>query len=241
MAVQKYTFYVDETCHLEHDGFPVMCVGYIKVPDDKIGEYKDSIKQIKRKHHLLQEVKWNTVSFTHLLMYKEIIDFFFSSQMEFRCVLVTYKDRLDKEAFMHGDPDNFYYKMIYNLLYNPYINHYDGTQEFKVFLDLKDTRGRERLNKIQTIFQNNLGGASPFIRMQHIQSYESQFIQLTDLLIGAIAYSARSLDMKEGASRCKIALMKYIEEKSGYTLNEGTEPGEQKFNIFNHQPRKKNE
>lgn len=241
MAIQQYTFYVDESCHLEHDGFPVMCVGYIKVPDEKIAEYKDAIKQIKRKHHLLQEIKWNTVSYTHLPLYKEIIDYFFSSRMEFRCILVTYKDRLDKKAFMNGDPDNFYYKMIYNLLYSPYTNKYDGTQEYKVFLDLKDTRGRERLDKIQTVFQNNLGGESPFAHMQHIQSYESQFIQLADLLIGAIAYSARGLSQKAGASRCKTALVDYLEQQSGYTLNEGSEPGEQKFNIFNHQPRKKNE
>ena len=33
----------------------------------------------------------------------------------------------------------------------------------------------------------------------------------------------------------------YIEMKSGYVLDEGTEPGEIKFNIFDHQPRKRND
>ena len=30
----QFAFYIDESCHLEHDHFPVMCIGYIKVPED---------------------------------------------------------------------------------------------------------------------------------------------------------------------------------------------------------------
>lgn len=55
-------------------------------------------------------------------MYKELIDYFFDSNMEFRCILVKYKDRLDNLSFNNGEHDNFYYKMIYYLLVNPYTN-----------------------------------------------------------------------------------------------------------------------
>lgn len=46
------------------------------------------------------------------------------------------------------------------------------------------------------------------------------------------------MDAKPDASEAKIKLIEYLEHKSGYVLNEGTEPSEGKFNIFNHQPRR---
>ncbi|MBR0300721.1 MAG: DUF3800 domain-containing protein [Bacteroidales bacterium] len=233
------TFYIDESCHLEHDNSPIMCVGAIKVPDESIVQYKEDIKAIKRKYGILHEIKWNTISNTHVDMYKELIDYFFSSRMDFRCVLVSYKDRLDNASFNHGDHDNFYYKMIYFLLYNPYAYDYSGLTQYRVFLDIKDTRGRHKLDKIHQVFDNKFLGKSPFLQFQHIRSHESQFIQLTDLFIGAIAYKSRSMGDEPNASPAKKEIINYLEAKSGYTLNEGTEPSEHKFNIFNHQPRKK--
>jgi hypothetical protein len=46
------------------------------------------------------------------------------------------------------------------------------------------------------------------------------------------------MEAKPNASEAKIKLIEYLEQKSGYVLNEGTEPSESKFNIFNHQPRR---
>lgn len=228
----NYSFFIDESCHLEHDGFPAMCIGTIKVPDNKILQYKKEIKNIKRKYGILHEIKWNTISHTHIKMYKEIIDFFMSSEMNFRCVLVTYKNRLDNASFNNGSHDNFYYKMVYYVLHNPYVNDYSKSK-YRVFLDIKDTNGRAKLDKIQQVFQSIFHGSSPFVAFQNIRSHESQFIQLVDLFIGAITYKARNLQ----TNSAKLELIKYLECKTGYTINEGTEPSESKFNIFNHQPR----
>ena len=237
--MSEFVFYIDESCHLEHDGSPVMCVGAVKVPSEKISEYKEKIKSIKVKHGIKHEIKWNTISSTHIPMYKELIDYFFNSEMEFRCVLVTYKDRLDNLSFNSGDHDNFYYKLIYQLLYNPYAYDYSGTTQYRVYLDIKDTKGRSKLVKITQVFENKFHGNSPFRHFQHIRSHESQFIQMTDLFIGAISYKGRHLDELSGASEAKKTIIDYLESKSRYTLNEGTYPSECKFNILNHQPRKK--
>lgn len=237
--MEQYSFFVDESCHLEHDKSPVMCVGAICVPEDRYQQYKEDIKSIKQKHGILHEVKWNTISNTHVEMYKELVDYFFASEMGFRCVLVTYKDRLDNQSFNNGEHDNFYYKLIYYLLYNPYAYNYTQDFEYKVFLDIKDTKGRKKLDKITQVFANQFHGKSPFTHFQHIRSHESQFIQITDLFIGAITYKARHLDSADDASPAKVELVKYLENKSRYTLDEGTLPYERKFNIFNLQPRKK--
>lgn len=47
--MNEYLFYIDESCHLENDGFPVMCIGAIKIPANKRQEYKEAIKSIKKK------------------------------------------------------------------------------------------------------------------------------------------------------------------------------------------------
>lgn len=239
MDKKRFAFYLDESCHLEHDHFPVMCIGYIKVPEDNSDALKQRIKCIKREYGILHEIKWNTISNTHIEMYKELIDCFFDSEMEFRCILVKYKDRLDNQSFNNGEHDNFYYKMIYYLLVNPYTNPRESV-DYRVFLDIKDTKGRAKLNKIHEIFKNKFHGKSPFISFQHIRSHESQFIQLADFFIGAVTYKARGLHLLETGSQAKKELINYLEMKSGYLLDEGTEPGEIKFNIFDHQPRKRN-
>ena len=236
MHKDQFAFYIDESCHLEHDHFPVMCIGYIKVPEEKAEELKQGIKAIKREYGILHEIKWNTVSNTHTEMYKKLVDYFFDSEMEFRCILVKYKDRLDNQSFNNGEHDNFYYKMIYYLLVNPYTNP-PGMNDYRVFLDIKDTRGRTKLNKIQEVFSNKFHGESPFLTFQHIRSHESQFIQLADFFIGAVTYKARNLQSLVNGSQAKKELVSYIEMRSGYILDEGTEPGETKFNIFDHQPR----
>lgn len=140
MNKEQFTFYIDESCHLEHDHFPVMCIGYIKVPKEQTEEMKQCIKTIKREYNILHEIKWNTISNTHIDMYKELIDYFFDSNMEFRCILVKYKDRLDNLSFNNGEHDNFYYKMIYYLLVNPYTNP-PTMNNYRVFLDIKERKG----------------------------------------------------------------------------------------------------
>ena len=231
----NYRIFIDESCHLAHDRSDVMTIGYIKVPENFLEKFKQDIKEIKAKHNVPQEIKWNNLSKAKLPMFIELTDYFFASEMNFRAVVVKYKNKLDHEQFNKGSHDNFYYKMIYFLLNNQWINPIEDS--YKVFIDIKDTRGREKLSKIKEVFENYHRGNSPFLYFQHIRSNESVFIQLADLFIGAITYRSRRLNELPDASEGKKGFIEYLEVKSGYSLNEGTEPWEKKFNIFDHQPK----
>jgi hypothetical protein len=46
------------------------------------------------------------------------------------------------------------------------------------------------------------------------------------------------MEMLQVKSPVKLEIIEYLESKSGYELNKGTEPWETKFNIFDFQPRK---
>jgi hypothetical protein len=236
MQDSTHRVFCDESCHLENDGFPCMVLGYIKVRETSYADHKSALSSIKHRHQADFDLKWNKVSKGKLPLYTELIDYFFDSDLEFRAVLVKYKDELDHDQFNGGDHDNFYYKMVYYLIDSPYSRK-EG-DKIRTFLDIKDTRGRERLHKIRHVFANKYWDKNgPFAFFQHIRSEDSVFIQLADLLIGAIGYKSRGLMSKPGSSLAKYTLIHQIEKRSGYRIDSGTPPWELKFNVFNHQPR----
>jgi len=233
MESKTYNLYVDESCHLEHDNCSAMTIGYTKILNKNYAKVKADIKQIKLKHNAPTELKWNKLSYSRLDFYKELIDYFFASEITFRCVLIKNKQNIDNAKFNLGDHNAFYYKVIYLLLYNRYVN--DEGNNYNVILDIKDTRGKVRLNKLKEVLDHKFNNNSPFKYFQNIRSHENELIQLTDFFIGAIAYRTRGLHKKENSSKVKKELIKYLEEKSGYSINQGTEPWIEKFNIFDFQ------
>ena len=105
-----------------------------------------------------------------------------------------------------------------------------------MFLDLKDNHGKIKLASIHKELTTMIGTDDKILTMQNIRSHESQFIQLADIIIGAITYRARGLD----GSEAKTHIVRLIEELSGYRLDEGTEPGDGKFAIYDFQPKRRN-
>ncbi len=230
----NYNLFVDESCHLAHDQIPVMCIGYIKVPQLAYEELYKKLVELKKYNALSPELKWNKFSKSRLPLYKKLVDFFFENPLEFRCVVVKYKDRLNHTDFNRGSHDNFYYKMTYYLLRpNPPGVHY------RVFMDIKDSRGKEKLTKIQEVFENLHHGDSPFIYFQHLHSHDNVFFQLADLFIGAVAFRVRQVNGELKEHEAKKEFIQYLETKSGFVLHEGTPVWETKFNIFDHQPKQK--
>ena len=156
----------------------------------------------------------------------------------FRAVLVKNKINLDHDAFNAGDHDNFYYKMAYLALNNEYMlpKHSDESENnYRVFLDIKDTRGRERLITLQEVLHNKFKGQSPFVTFQHLHSHDNFWLQLSDFLLGAVTFKARGLHQNPQSSNVKKEVVTYLEQSIGYNISEGTPPWEPKFNIFDFQ------
>lgn len=230
-----FNLYCDESCHLQNDSSDVMCVGGIVVPYERIEEYKTSIKAIKRKYGLLQEIKWNTISSTHIRMYEELISFFFASEMSFRSILIKNKSNISAHTLGKDDYNSFYFSIIERLIRYSVQHNKGSNNDFRVYLDLKDSYGSKKLRVVEDTLKQELDRGNVVSHLQNIRSHESVFIQLADIIIGAIAYRARGLN----GSIAKIATLKQIERLSGYTLNEGTEPGDNKFSIYDFQPKKR--
>ena len=225
---QLFNVYCDESCHLEADNIPVMVLGAVWCPQAISGKIARDIRAIQVKHGLKSdfEIKWTKVSKAKQDFYCELVAYFFANpDLQFRGVVVPDKTKLDHAQFGQNH-DQFYYKMFFYVLRNVLENG----NKYRVYLDIKDTQGRARLDCLAEVLQN---ARYDFDRqsiehMQHVRSHEVEQLQLTDLLIGALAYVHRGLTTNTG----KLAVINKIKQLSGKSLINSTLPSETKFNVF---------
>ncbi|TMN20811.1 DUF3800 domain-containing protein [Lentibacillus cibarius] len=228
--------YCDESCHLENDLSNVMVLGGILVPElTKQAVFAD-IRKIKEKHDLSSwfEIKWTKVSQSKLNFYNELVEYFFNNQyLSFRGIIMKGKNQLDHERY-GNTYDQWYYKMYYYLL-DPIIF---PEENYRVFIDIKDTNGGKKVNKLHEVLSNSKYDFSQEVikDINQIHSHESEIMQLCDLFIGALSYYHRGFYLS-GKNKGKQALISNIIKWTDRNLNENTPVREEKFNLFNWMPR----
>ena len=226
---QAYNIYCDESCHLEHDGQQAMVLGAVWCPLERTHDLSEGLRQIKSKHGLARdfEVKWTKVSPGKADFYLELVSYFFENDgLHFRALIVPDKSKLNHAAFPGQDHDLWYYKMYFDMLkviLNPHA-------EYRIYIDIKDTRGAAKVRKLHEVLCNNQYDFNRSIihRVQQIRSYEAELLQLADLMIGAVAYTNRGL----GGNSGKEQIVEAIQERSGYGLTSTTLLKEDKVNLF---------
>ena len=224
-----YNVYCDESCHLENDGQKAMVLGAVWCPLDKTREIAVRLREIKQRHDLPLgfEVKWTKVSPAKKDLYLDLIDYFFDDDdLHFRALIVPDKTLLKHDAVPGQDHDTWYYKMYFDMLkaiFRP-------DSRYRVYLDIKDTRGGKKAAMLHGVLCNNLYDFSRDVieRLQLTHSHEIEQLQLADLLIGAVGYLNRGLYGNSG----KTALIRRIQERSRYDLTRTTLLREEKVNIF---------
>ena len=224
-----FNIYCDESCHLENDHQKAMVLGAIWCPLDKTREIAVRLREIKQKHGLPPdfEVKWTKVSPSKTALYLDLIDYFFDDDdLHFRALIVPDKAKLQHSAFPGQDHDTWYYKMYFDMLKVVF----QPDARYRVYLDIKDTRGAEKARKLHEVLCNNMYDFSREVieRLQLVHSHEIEQLQLADLLIGAVSYLNRGLEGSQG----KLALIRRIQKRSGYSLTRTTLLRENKVNIF---------
>ncbi|PAY05436.1 hypothetical protein CK489_29065 [Bradyrhizobium sp. UFLA03-84] len=228
----RIAIYCDESCHLQHDGFDVMVVGCIWTPREAVARLSAELLEIKIRHTAAGELKWTKVSASRQGFYEEVVHWFFNSpDLHFRAVVIANKKSLDHDAFNSGSHDDFYYKMKFSLL----SKILSPTNEYEIYLDIKDTRSRFKIKTLREILLNNRYDFTGDMidRVQHVRSHEVEMMQLADLLIGAVAYRHRNLS----SNPTKAKIVSLIEERAERPLTRSTALTAQKFNLFVWTPR----
>ena len=233
--------YCDESCHLQYDDSDIMLLGAVSCSKSLVKQYSKEIRSIKRDYGLSEsfEVKWTKVSPAKVDFYKKLLDYFFEHKLEFRCVIATGKKELDNEAY-NQTYDDWYYKMYYLLLSKMII----PTDNYCVYIDIKDTNGGKKTEKLKRIINNFLYKFNTSLHnLQIVKSDEVELLQLCDLLIGCIGYQNRYLSSykqmhNHELSDAKIQMCKHLISCAQRPLDSSTPYFDTKFNIFVWKPRK---
>ena len=236
-----YNVYCDETCHLENDGINVMVLGAVWCPQCKLKEANQRNKEIKARNNvsLSMELKWTKISPGKLDLYKDLVNYYFDDDdLHFRALIIPDKSKLDHQRF-NQTHDDWYYKMYFDML--KVIFH--PMDRFEVYIDIKDSNSYHKAQKLRKVCCNSMYDFSQSIirRIQPIRSEEVQIMQLTDILIGAIAYENRLFPDGFQKSLAKQKIISLIKKRSGYTMKKTTLLREDKLNLFRWDARGTNE
>lgn len=225
--------YCDESS-VDNPDRDYMVIGGFFVSRNLIPEIRLKIKELRKKYYLNGELKWIKTSTKTLDFYKELFEFLFSydsSDVSYRAIVVD-KTEVDYKKYHQADKDLAFYKFYYQLL----KNRLEKQHEYYIFLDFKPTKNKhsvKRLGEFIRIFNSNHGDDEPILK--HIQAYpsdENVFIQIADIVTGAIAFS-RNTKPSEAGSKSKKKLVEIIYKAiNKENLNFCSSPWEQKFNIF---------
>lgn len=223
MVEKTFNIYCDESTHLEHDNHPYMLYGYISIASNQIKICKEQIKVIKAKYNYTGELKWTNIHEKTFQMYKELVEYFFLTDMNFRAVIVD-KSQIDDSRPEYTFND-FYFRMYFQLL------HHDISLEnnYNVYFDIKDTCSQQKLHTLRDILKWN----ASIRNFQFIRSHESCFLQLADVLMGAINYNLRieKGDIK-GKVLAKRKIVELINKHTDISLKHTSPRYEKKFNLF---------
>ncbi|MCH5343790.1 MAG: DUF3800 domain-containing protein [Acetatifactor sp.] len=229
----EYNVYCDESCHLPHDNSDLMVIGGISCPKDKVEYINKAIRSIKEKHGVFKfaEIKWTKVSESKYKMYEELVNLFFDNTfLRFRAVVALNKSHLNYEHFHLSHDD--WYQRIYFLTLREMI---DIGNKYHVYIDIKDTKGAEKIEKLRDVLNNVVGYFydETVENIQLVRSDQIQLMQLADLFIGAVSYSNRGLN----SNIAKLQLINHIEEIGGRSLKLSSPKSESKINILKWIPR----
>ena len=225
--MDEINIYCDESNHLENSPIKTMILGAVYIPKNKRIEICKRMREIKSKHDLSPEfeIKWTKVSPGKKQFYLDLVDYFFDNDdLHFRAVIID-KQKLNHEVFNQTHND-FYYKMFFELL----SKILEPSNKFFIYLDIKDTKGAEKVKKLHDVLCNAMYDFDRKIinTVQQIRSQEVELMQLTDLLIGAVQFANR----KDVISKAKIDIVERIKERSSYSLHQSTLAKEPKFNLL---------
>lgn len=199
-------------------------IGGIMINRDDRKEIKVKINELKRKYNLniKTELKWNRVTKKYLNLYKEMIDVYIEYNINFRTICI---DSTKIDLKYHDDNAELgFYKFYYQLLNNWILKDF----KYTIYTDIKTYSDPNVLNDLKRCL-NNKNHPNSIEKIYAIESHESVFLQLEDILMGATSYKMNFGE--NGNSNVKLELIKYIEKKLGHKIKP-TSKNVKKFNLF---------
>ncbi|MCX6737018.1 MAG: DUF3800 domain-containing protein [Candidatus Parcubacteria bacterium] len=216
-----YNIYCDES-YIDNPRANFMIIGALFVRRDEVPNIKNKIKELQNRYYIRGELKWVKTSKKSLKFYEELFKYLFSleaSVLCYKCIVVD-KREINYKKYHNDDKELAFYKFYYELL----RNKLEADKNYYIFLDFRPSKSKQRIKEFLTIVCGNV--------IKHIQSYPSDnniFIQITDVITGAIGFSKNKLGTSENKKKLISILVKFLGKKD---LEFCSPLNEEKFNIF---------
>jgi hypothetical protein len=201
-----------------------MVIGSLWLPTDSRGGIKAAIHALRNKHKVGGEFKWQKVSPSRELFYRELVSYFLElgDQLRFRCIAVDHA-KVNLVHYHASDQELGFYKFYYQML-----RHWlDDFNDYAIFCDCKRNHDSRRLTVLQRCLNASIL-SSTVSRVQAVRSDESVLIQLADVLTG-IASARLNQSLRAGSA--KERLVQWFEGCNGRPVAH-TFKAEQKYNVF---------
>lgn len=189
---------------------------------------KTAIHELRNKHKVGGEFKWQKLSPSRLPFYEDLIALFFSAgdRLRFRCITVN-RSKVDLLTYHNNDQELGFYKFYYQLLHH-WVEDFN---DYAFFCDYKRNRDMRRLHTLQKCLAcANLSATVESV--QAVRSEEAVLIQLADVLTSAASAKVNKTLRPDSA---KSKLVTSLEAKLGRSIGP-TAKSHQKFNLFDIDP-----
>lgn len=219
-----------------------MLLGGIIVEPSSLVEMLEGLSSWRKKHNMAAELKWSKVSKQKLEEYKSLVDGFFKraemGHMHFCCVVFS---NVNYKKYHDGNKELGFYKLYCQFLVHrlgPYL--LGDLDRLVIHLDHRNTD--YKLSELQRFVTRGIRKfyrptiVSPVASIDAIDSKShplSDFMQVCDILLGAVGYTWNGFEKIPGASAAKIELAKHIARKAKLpTLKCATPRERSDFNIW---------
>ncbi|AQQ69184.1 hypothetical protein Mag101_17265 [Microbulbifer agarilyticus] len=232
--MSEFNLYCDESRHTSDPSQKFAVIGAIHVPREKKHSIVGRLHNLMAIHNAHGEFGWKRLSPNRAAFYFELIDLFINEEdLRFRC-LIADKTLLDHNRYNEGDSELGFYKLYYQML----VHWMLPGNTYHLYLDWQQNSASGRFQELRSALRNKLSGRAHVACLESVTSHSQPLVQLADLFMGAVGYKWNRLDQLSTRSEIKTNFSNDLAEKLGRpTLESGTYPSEEKFNIFHWQGR----
>lgn len=192
----------------------------------------------RQSNNMHSELKWTKVSNQKLNEYIALVDLFFSVNRAFHFkAIVVDTQEIDNRQHNKNDSEIGFYKLMYQFLLHSFGQYLQPEDKCIIHLDQRTT-SKYKLSTLCAILNNGLRKKyklpnPPVRNVQALDSKSSDFIQVADVLMGAIGYEMNGAHTRTEAKRSKILLAEYIAKKAGLmNLQQPTPRSQRHFSIW---------
>lgn len=172
------------------------------------------IIHFRNKRKFYQEFKFTDIRNNNLAIYKSLIDIFFSiKNVSFSC-LVFDKKQLDLEKFFSGNYERAYGVYVARLVSSALeAESSKGSNYIVILADDVSTSKNDQFEKVVKEKVKMRLRRNAVFGVARLESHAITEIQMTDVLLGIVAYAYKVKFGMVKAGGAKLAMVKYLQKK----------------------------